>query len=81
MQSFPRKKVTTYYTHWTCDCGGELKPTGTCFVVDEHNHEIALSDLRYLYTPPKYQHRCDKCSKTEDSTKRYPYLEYEEEKN
>jgi hypothetical protein len=46
-----------------CDkCGdGEMKPDGN----------IAL-----LSDPPKYPHRCDKCSSTDSYTQRYPTVRY-----
>ena len=47
-----------------CDCGGEMKPTGTVLTVH----------------PPLFPHRCEKCGHETTAKRDYPRIEYEEKK-
>jgi len=56
-----RMVLKTVLIRKTCDCGGEMRPTGMC----------------YTTNPPTYAHACTKCSKTAVYYRSYPSVEYE----
>jgi hypothetical protein len=58
-----RTKVRVYRVTAFCDCGGEMQRTGQTF----------------LTYPEKIQYICTKCNKLENSTRRYPHLDYEDD--
>lgn len=58
-----RTKVRVYRVTAFCDCGGEMQRTGQTF----------------LTYPEKIQYICTKCNKLENSTCRYPHLDYEDD--
>lgn len=53
--------VRTVVARMYCSCGGEMKPTGICYVT----------------YPASYEHKCDKCGKTAEYRSSYPELRYE----
>jgi hypothetical protein len=57
-----RKEVRSYRVTLTCDCGAEMKTTGTV----------------YLTYPEKIEYQCVLCGIKLTSTKRYPYTTYED---
>jgi hypothetical protein len=53
--------VRTVVAKMYCSCGGEMKPTGICYVT----------------YPASYEHKCDRCGKTAEYRTSYPELRYE----
>jgi len=56
--------VVPYQQHAYCDCGEELKATGTMLTSN----------------PPQHQHKCPKCNKQYTLDQRYPTLVWKERK-
>ena len=56
-----RIEVKTFLVSQNCECGGEFKPTGSC----------------YTTCPPQYPHLCDKCGNKKCFSKTYPSIEYD----
>jgi hypothetical protein len=62
MPKFVEKKMRPVEVKAYCECGGELRPTGTS----------------RLMSPPQYPHVCTKCTLVYAFTKIYPTIEYRE---
>lgn len=52
--------VKTVLVRMLCKCGGEMKPTGTC----------------YTTNPPQYSHVCNKCGTNATYSVSYPEIRY-----
>ncbi len=55
-----KNQVIAYEVDNECECGGKMRPTGTCLTMN----------------PPLFPHVCEKCGKGETYNVCYPYIQY-----
>lgn len=62
--------VKTVLVKMMCKCGGEMKPTGTCYTSYPPHYPRVTS------YPPHYPHVCNKCGTNATYNVSYPEIRY-----